>query len=261
MVERFDCLYSTGKGAVGPGTWVSQSIFNPKKNRGAVTRMYKDTNGIQATALASLYTLSDAAFPGTAIPLNYTYVKQLSDTLALVVSHYGSSSGSNGFKRVMSREPNGYRSIPTWPRTSGALADYSEKKSNYQNGRLAPTKTIYAPLKVIRWSSLVYSDNRPSDNASLQGKYNVNTYYIDGYEHAPYTLKFGGTYIAHDKWGAYDRWTLRHAVTYDPLYKWRYDFVEPETEDKPIPKKFVRPDDNGLTIYDDNELAVFPNLP
>lgn len=262
MAKTYDYLYSTGPNSVGSGTWVIQSIDNPKKNRGLITRIREEPNGISPSQLAGLYQISDDYFPGTAIPLNYTQVKQLSDTLALVVSHYGSSSGKNGFKRMLSRQPNGYRSIPSWPADSADLKDYSlEGKHHYTNGKLDPDRTIYAPLKVIRWSDTVFQDIKPADNETLQGKYNSNTYYIRGYKHDPYTLRFEGTSIVYDKWGGYDRWTIQHAATYDPLYKWRIDEVKPDDpKDPEIVKEWIRPNSEGKPIYSSREVAIFPTL-
>ena len=260
MASTFNCLYSTGPNAVGPGTWVAQSLFNPRKNRGVITRMYQDTNGIAPTALSGLYTLSDSFFPGTSIPLNYTYVKQLDNINALVISNYGSSSGSNGYRRVMTRTPSGYRQVPFWNVSSA----YTEQRKNYvgdpSNQQLRPEYTLTIPTKVIRWSSVVYSDSRPNDNTSLVGKVNSNSYTIDGYSHATETLLFEGTQIAHDKWGGSDRWTIYHSVTHDPVFKHR----EPDTLDVGARR------DNGtwnFTLSDGGEglqryaTTSFPNLP
>jgi len=221
MANTKNNLYSVGPGSIGPGTSVVRSVLSPQRESGVITRMHQDENGISVNALASLYTLSDPVFPGTAITLDYTRVKQLSDTLALVVSYYGQGSSASGFRRVMSRSPSGYRQVPFWDVTD----DYTSEVNNYvgdpKNGQLRPKYWLTLPTVSVRWSSVVYSDSRPSDNAGLIGNVNSNSYTIDGYSHAAETLKFGGTRITHDKYGGYDRWTLSHSATYDPRGKHR----------------------------------------
>jgi len=260
MAELFNNLYSVGPNSIGSGTYVVTSLLNPQKNRGVITRMYKDTNGISVNALASLANLSDLTFPGTTIVLNYTQIRRISCDLALIVSSYGSSSSADGFRRVMSRVPSGYRQIPFWDVTEA----YTSKKGNYIGdvslGNLRPKYLRTIPTMTIRWSSVVYSDSRPSDNQNLVGKVNSNTYLIDGYSHAAETLFFGGTQITHDKYGGYDRWTRAHVVTYDPFTKHR---------DAPnVVRGAVREDDTwnftldpGVDGIQNNPTTNFPNLP
>jgi len=221
MANTKNNLYSVGPGSIGPGTSVVRSVLNPRRESGVITRMHQDENGLSVSAIASLSTLSDPVFPGTAIPLDYTRIKQLSDTLALVVSYYGQGSSASGFRNVMTRSPSGYRQVPYWDVTD----DYTSQVSNYvgnpKNGQLRPKYWLTLPLVTVRWSSTVFMDSRPNDNAGLIGNVNSNTYNIDGYSHAPETLKFGGTLIRHDKYSGYDRWTLSHSATYDPRGKHR----------------------------------------
>lgn len=265
MAETYGNLYSNGPGAVGPGTHVVRSLTNPQRDKGVVTRMHVNSSGIQTSQLASLYSLSTPSFPGTVIPLDYTYVKQLSNTVALVVSYYGSSRGSNGFRRVMSRTPSGYRGVEEYPRDAQATnsridRDYVKDQQRTENGQKRLTPRIrYIPSVVIRWSSVVYMDIRPSDNLDMAAKYNSNQYTIDGYVHAPGTLRFDGTRVFHDKYGGIDRWTLQHTATYDYL-GWQNERAEREDNQ----------DDNGEDIwlykgntrlYQPYDLVQFRNLP
>ena len=221
MASTKNHLYSVGPGSIGPGTSVVRSVLSPQRESGVVTRMYQDENGISVSALASLYGLSESVFPGTSIALDYTRVKQLSDTLALVVSYYGKSSSSSGFRTVMTRTSGGYRQEPYW-KVGG---DYTSNKDNYQdsnpNKSLKPNHIITIPLVSVRWSDVVYSDSRPSVDDGLVGKINSSTVTIDGYSYAGETLKYGGAAIRHDKYGGYDRWTINHTATADPFYKWK----------------------------------------
>lgn len=259
MASTKNNLYSIGPGSIGPGTSVVRSVLSPQRESGVITRMHQDENGISANTLADLYTLSESTFPGTAITLDYTRIKQLSNTLALVVSYYGQGSSASGFRTVMTRTPGGYRDIPSWPKSDADLTEYSGKSYNYNNNTLRPEFNIRAPLTTIQWSNTVYSDLRPGDNSNLVGKVNSNSYTIDGYSHAVNSLRFEGTQIQHDKYGGYDRWTLRHTVSYDPYYLWRSDYVRPQDEDATtVPTPYVRPFSDGVMYLDE---ATFPNLP
>lgn len=263
MAETFNNLYSVGPGSIGPGTHVTQSLFDPQQNRGTITRMYKDDNGISVGQLASLYTLSDPVFPGTAILLRDTFVRQISDKLALVVSRYGSSSGGSGFKTVMTRTPSGFRTADYY----SVKEAYTKDSSNYVNlvtGRLRPERTLSFPIMTIRWSSIVYQDSRPNDNASLIGKINSNNYSIDGYFHAAQSLKFGGTRVRHDKWGGYDRWTLNHTAYWDRLGLWRTGGVirGDKRDDGSGTWEFTLANNgDGIATYGPDDLVSFPNLP
>lgn len=264
MDKTYHNMYSVGPGSIGEGTSVVKSLFNPRRDRGTITRMHYAENGIPINSLASLYTLSDAVFPGTNILLNYTFVRLLSPKLALIVSKYGTNRSSSGYKRVFSRSPSGYRSFPAWPSASGDFQDWQEDKSNWvgQFG-LRPSRTVNTPLINIRWSSVVFQDVKPNVNTDyLIGKINTNNYSIYGYSHAPYTLKFGGTYIVKDEWAAYDRWTITHTATYDPLYYWRVDHIQFDSNNSDGTRTWSRPNNNGIPSYDPtNGVANFPSLP
>lgn len=240
MPSTKNYLYSVGPGSIGPGTSITESLFDPSQNRGVITRMHQDDNGISVSDLAALKSLSEAVFPGTATVLNRTYARLLSDNLAVVVSYYGQSSSASGFRTVLTRSPSGYRQEPFWDVTD----DYTSKPANYigdpVNGQLRPKAILTIPLIVVRWSDVVYSDTRPSDNAGLIGKVNSASKTIDGYPHAAETLKFGGTQIRHDKYGGYDRWTVHNVATYDPYYKHRTS---------PPPIQGAVPRDNGTWTY------------
>ena len=259
MASTYNNLYSVGPGSLGPGTHVTQSLLDPQNNRGTITRIYEDATGIDVSQLASLYTLSDSVYPGTSILLDSTYVRQISDTLALVISRYGGNSGTN-FKTVMTRTPGAYRQTPFYDVTEAYDSDPGNYIGPLNKGVLRPKAITTIDMMVISWSSIVYSDFRPNDNYNLIGKVNSNSYTIDGYGHAAETLKFGGTRIRHDKYGGYDRWTLSHTATYDPLYKHRDSEI-----DKP-----AKPRDNGTWDFtlsnngngvQNNQLVAFPNLP
>lgn len=261
MASTKNNLYSVGPGSIGPGTSVVRSVLSPQRESGVVTRMYQDENGISVNALSSLYGLSESVFPGTSIALDYTRIKQLSDTLALVVSYYGKGSSASGFRNVMTRSPSGYRQVPYWDVTD----DYTMEVNNYvgspKNGQLRPKYWLTLPLVTVRWSSTVYSDSRPNDNAGLIGKVNGNTYTIDGYTHAPETLKFGGTLVRHDKYGGYDRWTLSHSASYDPRGKHLSPdqlLIGAKHESKETYKFSLS---NGGNGEQRNPVANFPNLP
>jgi len=260
MADVFDNLYCVGPGAIGPGTNVTRSILDPDRNRGTITKMYRNDSGITPAQLAGLYTLSAGSFPGTSILLDSTFIRQISDKLALVVSRYGSSGGTN-FKTVMTRSPSGYRQLPYWD----AKADYTSKVNNYvgdpKNGQLRPKYWLTLPQVVVRWSSTVFSDTRPSDNAGLIGKVNSNAYSIDGYSHAKETLKFGGSSIRHDKYGGYDRWTISHSATYDPRGKHRSpdDLILGDFDAATGTYAFTL--SNGGDGEQRNPEATFPNLP
>ena len=257
MANRYDNLYSVGPGAMGPGTHITQSQLDPQTNRGTITRIYEDTTGIDVSQLASLYTLSDSEFPGTSVRLDSTYVRQISDTLALVVSRYGSSNGGTNFRTVMTRTPGGYRDYPVYD----VSEEYTKVKSNYAAlgafPILKPASTRSYDTMVISWSNVVYQSGKPNDNFNLIGKVNANKYTIWGYEHAAETLKFAGTRIRYDKYGGYDRWTIHHTVSYDPLGKHK-------TEGRPSP---VEQRDDGTWSFAAGKFAqyhdkvVFPNLP
>lgn len=260
MASTKNYLYSVGPGSIGPGTHITQSLFDPQRNNGVITRMHEDNNGITPSSLASLYTLSEPAFPGTAVLLDRTYVRQISNNLAAVVSYYGSDSSGSGFKTVMTRTPGAYRQEPYWK----VSESYTEAKGNYigplDRARLRPQRILTIPMMTIRWSSTVFMDSRPNDNQGLIGKVNSNGYSIDGYSHAAETLRFEGTSVRHDKHGGYDRWTLSHTATYDPRYKHR-------TAIDPIPGETAR--DGGtwpFTLANNgdgeqlNPTASFPNL-
>lgn len=255
MAKTYSNLYSVGPGAIGPGTYVVKSLFNPQKSRGVITRMHQDSGGISTSALSSLSSLSELYFPGTTIPLNYTNVRQLSNTLAMVVSSYGNSNGANGFKRVMSRSPTGSRRLRYFPTTDGSEVATGTSLSGQVEETARPVpryRTV--PLMVIRWSNLVYGDARPADNFNLVGKYNTNNYYIDGYSHEPFSLRFEGTSVIHEKWGGIDRWILMHAATYDK-YLWVDGVVKKDGDGKWILTEKEKP-------YADSALrASFPNLP
>lgn len=256
MASTYNNLYSVGPGSLGPGTHVTQSLLDPQNNRGTITRIYEDATGIDVSQLASLYTLSDSVYPGTSILLDSTYVRQISDTLALVISRYGGNSGTN-FKTVMTRTPGAYRQTPFYDISEG----YTKEKANYNGplnkADLKPRGNVTVDMMVVSWSSIVYSDFRPNDNYNLIGKVNSNSYTIDGYSHAAETLKFGGTRIRHDKYGGYDRWTLSHTVTYDPLYKHKDDQLVKGAKRDDGTWNFTLAN-NGVQ---NNQLAAFPNLP
>lgn len=225
MAETFDGLFSVGPGSLGPGTHVVYSATNPSRNSGVVTRIRYDETGLTTSDLAGLYTLSDANFPGTsgatAIPLDYTFVKHISNTHALVVSHYGQGNSSSGFRTVMTRTPGGMRNQPFWDATNA----YTRARENYDGPldkkRLRPKYILDIPLITVQWSDVVYQDTQPTDFASLIGKVNSASATIDGYTHAAKTLRYEGTQIRHDKNGGYDRWTIGHTATYDPFYFWK----------------------------------------
>ena len=67
MASTKNNLYSVGPGSIGPGSSVVRSVLSPQRESGVITRMHQDENGISVNALASLYSLSDSVFPGTAI--------------------------------------------------------------------------------------------------------------------------------------------------------------------------------------------------
>jgi len=260
MAEIFDNLYCVGPGSIGPGTNVTRSILDPQRNRGTITKMYRNDSGITTAQLAGLYTLSASTYPGTSIALDSTYIRQLSDKLALVVARYGSSSGTS-FKTVMTRTPGGYHQADFY----SVKEEYTKDASNYigdlDKGRLRPEKVISFPVTTISWSSTVFSDTRPSDNSGLVGLLNSNQYSIDGYSHASRTLKFGGTRIRHDKWGGYDRWTLNHTAYHEPRGKWRNGGVVrgDQRGDGTRTWEFeLANNGDGIDIYD---ATNWPNLP
>lgn len=263
MAETYSELYSVGPGSVGPGTSVVRSETNPQKNRGVITYVYKNDAGISTAALSGLSSLPYSEYPGTSIPLSHTTVKLVSDKLALIVATYGQSSG-NGFKTVMTRKPIGFRDIPAWPRDATKLSEWASKSYNYTGRRLNPERIERAPLISISWSTVVYSDQAPADNKNLIGKVNSNAYTIDQYYHAPNTLRFDGTYVRHDKYGGYDRWTRTHTATYDPYWYWRVDDVK--LSDEPLSQNHngkevydaTRPDPDGKALYEE---ITFPDLP
>ncbi|MDB4261471.1 hypothetical protein N9878_01250 [bacterium] len=221
MATEHKNLYAVGPGSIGPGTTVTTSLSSPQKNSGVVTHMYEDPNGITASALLGLQTVSDDLFPGTSIVLDRTTVRQISNTLALIVSYYGKGSSANGFRTVMTRSPGGYRQEPYWSVSSAYTKDSENYSGSGATRKLLPQRILTIPLVTVQWSSVVYSDSRPSDNQWLVGRVNNGPYTIDEYEHATGTLKFEGTQIRHDKNGGYTRWTRAHTATYDPFYKHR----------------------------------------
>lgn len=252
MAERFDNLYSVGPGSVGPGTHVTQSRLDPERNRGTVTRMYKNDAGISVEQLANLYTLSTPTFPNTSIILDSTYVRQLSNTLALVVSRYGRNSRGGGFRTVFQMSPNGARSRRFYNLRGDYLSDPNNKDDN------GKPKPIFFPqgLTTIKWSSVVYQDIRPARRDYLIGRFNVNSYRIDGYSHAPGTLRYDGQWITHQKWGGYDRWVIQHSVTHDPT-GWNNDNIRLITTETSSRWEFA----DETPEYDSRLLVRFPNMP
>jgi len=259
MADRYDNLYSVGPGAMGPGTHITQSLLDPQTNRGTITRMYEDANGIDVSTLASLYTLSDAEFPGTSVRLDSTYVRQISDTLALVVSRYGSSRGGTNFRTVMTRTPGGYRDYPVYDVSDA----YTKVPSNYSRlgefAELKPASRGSVDTMVISWSTVVYQGFKPNDNYNLIGKVNASKYTIWGYDHAAETLRFAGTRIRYDKYGGYDRWTLHHTVTYDPKLKHKTQAHPVKIKGSGRGDGTFKFNQGGLVQY--NDKVVFPDLP
>lgn len=263
MAETFNNLYSVGPGSLGPGTHVTKSVLDPQTNRGTITRIHKDDNGISTAQLAGLYTLSDNQFPGTSILLRSTYVRQITDKLALIVSRYGGSSGTN-FKTVMTRTPSGYRQAKHY----SIKEAYTKNPANYvghqSQGILRPDTTLTFPLLAISWSNVVYQDIKPTDHNSLIGKINSNSYSIDGYGHAPQTLKFAGTRVRHEEWGGYSRYVLHRTAYYDPRGRWRTGGVNRKTKRTDGTETWtfeLANGGDGIATYDESDLVNFPSMP
>jgi len=214
----YKCLYSIGPGSVGPGTSVRFSALDPDRNSGVLTTMHRNSSGLVPADLAALYQKSPTIFPGTSITLRDTTVRQMTDQLALIVSRYGGTGGGVNFKTVMTRTPGGYRQEPYWQVGDNYTKNPEKYSGSGVTRKLLPERILTIPLVTVRWSSIVYSGSRPSDNQSAIGKVNSGSKTIDGYTHADSTLKFEGTQIRHDKHGGYDRWTITHSASYDPLY-------------------------------------------
>jgi len=250
MAETFDNLYCVGPGSIGPGTNVTRSILDPKRNRGTITKMYRNDSGITTDQLAGLYTLSASTYPGTTIALDSTYIRQISDKLALVVARYGSSSSSTGFRQVFDMAPNGQRSR----RVYNLTPEYLAKPANRDES--GKPKPIIVPqgIVVIRWSNVVYQDVRPTSRNNLIGAYNLNPYNINGYSFGVGTLRFEGQRITHQKWGAYDRWILNYVVSHDPT-----GWYDQNIEYNAVSDTWTRTDD---TFAGEPGLLVqFPNMP
>ncbi len=264
MASTKNYLYSVGPGSVGPGTHITRSLLNPQRNRGVITRMHQNESGITPAALASLYTLSESAFPGTSILLDSTFVRQLSDTVAVIVSRYGSGGTGSGFKTVMTRTPGGSRQADYY----NVSDEYTSDTANYigppEKGVLKPERVLTFPLITVSWSTVVFQDSRPSDNKGLVFKHNSNAYTIDGYSHAKQSLRFGGTRIRHDKYGAYDRWLVHHTAYYDPRGLWRTGAVvkgEQRDDGSGTYAFTLANGGNGIDTFAPEDLVSFPNLP
>lgn len=258
---------------VGAGVRVRVSTLSPRDNRGTITAHICPGGSTVVTKdnLASIAAASmPLIFPGTSMPREYVDAILLKGHGAILTARYNSGvAGSGGFRRVMSREISGYRTVKAYDLSNGQ--EYTKSPANYidyDNAVLRPT-LINAPLIAVRWSDTNYADQGPGSNDSLVGKYNSNNYTIDTYPYAPEVLKFAGTEIVHEKYGGIDRWVQYHAAVADPLFRWRDDYVVRGVKRALLNGKeqgyeFTRPDPNGVHPNDASNLnlmANFPNLP
>lgn len=255
MAETYSNLYSIGPGAVGQGTYVVKSLTNPSRSRGVLTALYKNDSGVTPSGLSVLESQMPRNYPGTTIPLNYTFARLLSDKLALLVGNYGTNGGSaNGFREVFDMGPNGSRTRTTYNLTPAFLGS---KRGRDASGF---PRAIHnpQPLDVIRWSSVVYSDVRPVYYGQLKGKFNANNYRIDNYSFARGTLRFEGMWIKHQKYGGIDRWIRSYAATHDAT-GWTNDtLVAGPSVGGVVPTWRLG---DPAPEYNPDDLVVFPNLP
>lgn len=268
-------LYTT---KVGAGVRVRVSLLSPRDNSGVITA-FICPGGSTVVTKDNLATIAQATlpltFPGTGTLRKHVDATLLKGNGAILKGVYSSSlNGKGGFRQVFSSKVVGYRSVKFYDITPA----YTQVESNYidyENKQLRPI-LIPTPLIAVRWSGDFYKDPPgPDRNEALAGKYNSNAYEIDGYEHEEGSLQFNGTDIAHYKWAAYDQWTYQHTATWDPLFKYRNDFVVADGPERPpttTPEgetirrgwNFIRPNPDGVPIYQNSFVdmtATFPDLP
>lgn len=206
-------LYTT---EIGAGVQVVASTLSPNKQTGVITAKISANSSTNVTR-NNLYSIAQSAmpleFPGSAIPRDRVRAQLGKAGSAILTAYYSSgSSGSGGFREVLQISPVGVRPRRVYNLTSEYLANPANRDDA---GKPKPI-IIPQPIVAIRWSSVVYSDVRPTDFNYLAGQYNNNNYRIDGYFYGRGTLRFSGMWITHQKYAAYDRWIRQYAVAHDP---------------------------------------------
>ena len=206
-------LYSVGPQAVGSGTYVTIHRLNPTRSRGVITNLLEDPAGITTNDLSAKVSLVPVAYPGTTIPLAFTTVRMMDNNQALIIATYSQDqTGDGGFRRV-------FQATPTVTRTR-LVYDYpgnDRAENRDERGAIIPRR-IASHGRVVQWSSVVYSDTGPNLRIDLDDTICSGTYTIDGYVFPAGSLLFNGMHVAHEKYGAYDRWTRHYSATFDPYY-------------------------------------------
>lgn len=247
--------------SIGGGLRVRVNANQPSRDSGVLTA-HVPANSIGTVNQNSIYTFARTAMPLT-FPGSVMLRQDVNATLrkggdCIIVAYYGSGlPGAGGFQRVMSRTPAGYRDMLIYDLSDEYVQNYNNYSGGHPRKGVLQPKIRRVPLMTIRWSSLVYTDFRPTDNGDMFGKYNSNTYIVDGYVHAPRTLRFEGTQIIHEKYGGIDRWVRNHTAVFDAM-KWENEQARKDPTD-PAGKTYTRLP--NAKLYNDDDVTTFRNLP
>ena len=246
----FPQIYSTGPGAIWPGTEFTKGVLDANLSRGVITAFR--TTGVDSAsdAAAQALTMFSTTYPGDAgVPLRAVTVKLLGLGQALFIGYYG-KSGSGQFVRRLQIVPSERRTTKTYYYPAGT------------ENRLEPDPATGIPLLVprqvfisqfrITWSDVLYQDTGPNLRLSTMGTINSNTYNIEGYSFGAGYLRFEGLSVAYEKWGAYDRWYLQAEAIYDSA-KWQEGVLTNIDTSPGTPAP--------ANLYPDDSYTSWPSIP